>query len=129
ADLASPLLDEGDEPIGERRTQPLTWDLSPAPAENFGTRPPAIVIRSPVRGFTPCRGPRSATLNLPKPVKFTSSPRVNAPEMPSSTASTASDACFLLPIRLSETSRSTNSAFVNLILLVARLRARESNSA
>ena len=51
--------------------------MSPAPAENFGTRPPAIVIRSPVRGLTPWRGPRSATLNLPKPVKLISPPPVS----------------------------------------------------
>ena len=48
--------------------------LRPAPAENFGTLPPGIVIRSPVRGLTPWRGPRSLTLNLPNPVKLTSSP-------------------------------------------------------
>jgi hypothetical protein len=45
--------------------------FSPAPAENLGTRPPAIVIRSPVRGLTPWRGLRTATLNFPKPVKLT----------------------------------------------------------
>ncbi len=56
-DLASPFLDEGGEPVGERCAQPLTFAFKPAPAENFGTRPAAIVIRSPVRGFTPCLGP------------------------------------------------------------------------
>src|SRR6478609_7516047 len=87
-----PLLDEGGQPVRERRpqaTQPLTRVFNPAPAENLGTRPPAIVIRSPVRGLTPWRGPRTATLNLPKPVKLTESPRDSPSVMPSSTASTA----------------------------------------
>jgi hypothetical protein len=56
ADLAAALRDRGREPVGEGLGQaqpPLTVDLSPAPAENFGTLPPGIVIRSPVRGFTP----------------------------------------------------------------------------
>jgi hypothetical protein len=73
--------------------------LSAAPAENLGTRPPAIVIRSPVRGFTPWRGPRSATLNLPKPVKLTLSPRASAEEIVSMTVLMFSLAAFLLPIR------------------------------
>ncbi len=75
ADLAAALGDERREPVGERCGQPpLTFDFRPAPAENFGTLPPAIVMRSPVRGLTPCRGPRSATLNLPKPEKLISPP-------------------------------------------------------
>ena len=54
--------------------QPLTLVFSAEPAEKRGTLPPGIVIRSPVRGLTPWRGPRSATWNLPKPVKLTSPP-------------------------------------------------------
>jgi hypothetical protein len=54
ANLAAALVDERREPVGKRSGQPpLTRDFSPAPAENLGTRPPGIVIRSPVRGFTP----------------------------------------------------------------------------
>jgi hypothetical protein len=58
---------------------PLTFDFKLAPAENFGTRLAGIVIRSPVRGLTPFRGPRSTTWNFPKPGKFTSSPRLSVP--------------------------------------------------
>ncbi len=56
ADLAAAPLDEGRKPVREGRPvcqPPLTFDFKPAPAENFGTLPPAIVIRSPVRGLTP----------------------------------------------------------------------------
>ena len=61
ADLAAALVYERGEPVGEGRAggdqgrsqPPLTRCLRPAPAENFGTLPPAIVIRSPVRGLTP----------------------------------------------------------------------------
>ena len=56
ADLALARLDRARQPVGEGRAQPpLTFCFSPAPAENFGTLPPGIVIRSPVRGFTPWR--------------------------------------------------------------------------
>ena len=81
ADLAAALLDERRQPIRERRSgsaQPLTLDFSAEPAEKRGTLPPGIVIRSPVRGLTPWRGPRSATWNLPKPVKLTSPPPLSA---------------------------------------------------
>ena len=52
----------------------LTAFLRPEPAVKRGTRLAAIVIVSPVRGLRPSRAPRSATWNLPKPVKLTSSP-------------------------------------------------------
>ena len=75
ADLAAALLDERRQPIRKwLLAQPLTLDFSAEPAEKRGTLPPGIVIRSPVRGLTPWRGPRSATWNLPKPVKLTSPP-------------------------------------------------------
>ena len=62
ADLAAALLDERREPIRKwLPAQPLTLDFRAEPALNRGTLPPGIVMRSPVRGFTPCRGPRSAT--------------------------------------------------------------------
>src|SRR5690242_7482353 len=70
-----------------------------------------MVIRSPVRGLTPCRGPRSATLNFPKPVKLTSPPPVSTSVIPSSTVSTASLAAFL--VSNCPAIRSTNSALVN----------------
>ena len=73
--LAATVRDRLGQPVREGLRQlPLTFDLSPAPAENFGDLPPGMVIRSPVRGLTPWRGPRSVTWNLPKPVKLTSSP-------------------------------------------------------
>ena len=82
ADLAAALFDERREPIRERSSAatqpPLTLVFRAEPAEKRGTLPPGIVIRSPVRGLTPWRGPRSATWNLPKPVKLTSSPLLRA---------------------------------------------------
>src|SRR4051794_14858594 len=113
AHLAPALLDERPEPVSERRDYPpLTFFFSPEPAEKRGTLPPGMKIRSPVRGFTPCRGPRSATANLPKPVKLTSPPPWRTFVMASSTASTAWPASFLLPILLSPASTSRNSALV-----------------
>ena len=54
ADLAAALFDERREPVREGlRAQPLTLAFSAEPAEKRGTLPPGIVIRSPVRGFTP----------------------------------------------------------------------------
>ena len=96
ADLAAALFDERRKPICERGlAQPLTLVFSAEPAEKRGTLPPGIVIRSPVRGLTPWRGPRSATWNLPKPVKLTSPPPLSVSVIASSTASTASLARFL----------------------------------
>jgi hypothetical protein len=91
---------------------PLTVFFRPDPAEKRGTLLAGMKIRSPVRGFTPWRGPRSATANLPKPVKLTSPPPLRTEEMASRTASTATPASFLLPILLSLASTSKNSAFV-----------------
>ncbi len=51
----------GEKSGGCSRAQPLTLAFSADPAEKRGTLPPGIVIRSPVRGLTPWRGPRSAT--------------------------------------------------------------------
>jgi hypothetical protein len=45
----------------------LTAFLRPEPAVKRGTFDALIWIGSPVRGWTPCRAPRSATWNLPKP--------------------------------------------------------------
>src|SRR5581483_7393704 len=133
ADARAALGYERRQPIGEglgpAGAQPLTRDLSAAPAENRGTRPPWIVIRSPVRGFTPWRAARSATLNLPKPVKFTSPPPARTSAMLSSTASTASAAAFLLPMRASPARRSTNSALVTRPVLLDLVGGRgQSNS-
>jgi hypothetical protein len=54
-DLTAALSDERREPIREccGNQPPLTLVLSAEPAEKRGTLPPGIVIRSPVRGFTP----------------------------------------------------------------------------
>src|ERR1700742_2859129 len=119
--MAAALLNEGRQPIREldqyrlrpsRPQPPLTLLFSAEPAEKRGTLPPGIVIRSPVRGLTPWRGPRSATWNLPKPVKLTSSPAARAPVIASRTASRASLAALLLPSRSADASWSRNSALV-----------------
>src|ERR1700742_3127633 len=111
--MAAALLNEGRQPIREldqyrlrpsRPQPPLTLLFSAEPAEKRGTLPPGIVILSPVRGLTPWRGPRSATWNLPKPVKLTSPPPLSVSVIASSTASTASPAAFLLPTRSSAAS-------------------------
>ena len=57
ADLTAALLDERRSPIDEV-TQPLTAFFRAEPAENRGTLLAAMVIRSPVRGFTPWRSLR-----------------------------------------------------------------------
>lgn len=51
-DLAAALFNERRSSIDET-TQPLTAFFSADPAEKRGTLPPAMVILSPVRGFTP----------------------------------------------------------------------------
>src|SRR3954465_15535158 len=89
----------------------LTAFLRPEPAVKRGTLLAAIVIVSPVRGLRPSRAPRSATWNLPKPVKLTSSPAPRAVSTDLITASTAEPASFLLN-PLSAATRSTNSFFV-----------------
>ena len=52
ADLAAAFADERRSPIDEE-AQPLTCFLRADPAEKRGTLPPAMVMRSPVRGLTP----------------------------------------------------------------------------
>jgi hypothetical protein len=52
ADLTAALNDERRSPI-DKETQPLTFFFRAEPAEKRGTLPPAMVMRSPVRGFTP----------------------------------------------------------------------------
>src|SRR5262249_34213155 len=94
---------------------PFTFFFRPEPAEKRGTLPPGMKMRSPVRGLPPCRGPRSATPNLPNPVKFTSPPPWRTSVIASSTASTAWPASFLLPILLSRASTSRNSALVTVV--------------
>ena len=59
------------------------------PALNFGTLLAAIWILSPVCGLTPWRAPRSATENLPKPVKLISPPRFSVSSITLRAASTA----------------------------------------
>src|SRR3712207_3191812 len=67
----------------------------PDPAVKRGTLLAAMVIDSPVRGLRPSRAPRSATWNLPNPVKDTALPPFSESEMTWMTASTAAPACFL----------------------------------
>src|SRR5437763_10271055 len=81
---------------GRRGQRYLTAFFSPAPAVNFGTREAPMWIRSPVAGLRPSRALRLDTLNLPKPEKETSLPRLSAPSSVSRKASTASVASFLL---------------------------------
>ena len=52
ADLAATLFYKRRSPINEE-AQPLTCFFSAEPAEKRGTLPPAMVMRSPVRGLTP----------------------------------------------------------------------------
>ena len=85
--------------------------LSPEPAVKRGTRLAAICIVSPVRGLRPSRAPRSATWNLPKPVKLTSPPDFSSSSIELITASTAAPASYLLR-PLFDATLSTNSAFV-----------------
>ena len=77
--------------------------LSAEPAVKRGTFPPLMVIRSRVRGLTPWRSPRSATWNLPKPVKLMSPPDLRVSVIVPSTDSTASVASFLeRPVRFGD---------------------------
>src|SRR4051794_39761231 len=99
------------EDAGDAAYVPLRAFLKSAPALNFGALLAAIWMRSPVCGFTPCRAPRSATENLPKPVKLTSPPRLSVSLTTSMNASTALLAsAFASPA--SDATRSTNSALV-----------------
>src|SRR4029079_5068233 len=96
----------------------LTAALSWLPAENFGTVLAGMVTFWPgFRGLTAVRALRCWTLNLPKPVKTTSSPLDSASLIDSSVASTAAVASFLDRPLLSAT-LSMNSLFVTLFLLV-----------
>src|SRR4051794_6858318 len=84
--------------------------LRPEPAVKRGTLVAAICIDSPVRGLRPSRAPRSATWNLPKPVKVTSPPPLSSPSIVLSTASTAAPASFF-DRPASAATLSTNSCF------------------
>src|SRR3954452_1360818 len=108
----------GGRPRNTSRTRSyLTAALSWLPAENFGTVLAGMVTFCPgFRGFTPVRALRFCTVNLPKPVKTTSSPLDSASLIDSSVASTAAVASFLLSPLLLAT-LSMNSLFVTLVLL------------
>ncbi len=80
---------------------PDTTAFSSAPARNFGTAVFFARTRSPVRGFRTIRAGRTFFSNAPKPVMATFSPRATSRAIVSSTASSASDAAFLLPSKLS----------------------------
>src|SRR5207253_10328999 len=103
--------------------RPFTALLRLLPAVNRGTRDAAIWMRSPVRGLTPCRAPRSLTWNLPKPDTLTSLPRRSASSIAASTASTARPAsCLVRPAR--SATWSTSSDFVTLASSFAKPRMR-----
>ena len=90
--VADPAWSPGRLPrVGE-----LTADLSPLPAENFGTVAALIHTFSPVRGLTPWRAALRDVENFPKPVNVTCSPAWSAPVTTSRTASTASPASFFV---------------------------------
>nr|DAW09899.1 MAG TPA: hypothetical protein [Caudoviricetes sp.] len=67
----------------------MTPAASSAPALNLTTFLAAIVIFSLVAGLIPSRAGRSLIENVPKPRIATLSPSLRAPEMASSTASSA----------------------------------------
>jgi hypothetical protein len=56
----------------------LTASFNPFPALNFGVFIAGILIFSPVLGFLPSLAALAPTLNVPKPVRVTSSPLDNA---------------------------------------------------
>jgi hypothetical protein len=89
----------------------LTASFNPFPAENFGAFEAAIITGCPVRGFLPSRAFRSTTVNVPKPINFTSSPCFKAPVMISNVASTALAASVLVMRDVSATAL-INSFFV-----------------
>jgi hypothetical protein len=111
-DLAATLIDQRRNSICEMRQVVALIDFFKAePALNFGTLLAAIWIFSPVCGFTPWRAPRSATENLPKPVKLISPPRFSVSSIVVRTASTAFVAS-PFPRPDSDATWSTNSDFV-----------------
>src|SRR5512144_2975177 len=82
--------------------------LSALPALNLGWREAATVTGSPVRGLRACFAALVATVNVPKPVSRTSSPRFSASVIAASRLSTAFSASPLRkPVLL--TTVATNS--------------------
>jgi hypothetical protein len=69
--------------------------LRALPALNLGWREAATVTGSPVRGLRACPAARVATVNVPKPVSRTSSPRFSASVIAVSRLSTACSASLL----------------------------------
>lgn len=81
---------------------PDTTAFSSAPARKRGTADFFARTRSPVLGLRTMRAGRTAFSNAPKPVMATFSPRATSRAIVSTTASSASDAAFLLPSKLAE---------------------------
>ena len=99
------------------------------PAVNFGTTVAAMFIVSPVRGCTPWRAARSATLNLPKPASITSPPRLRTSSTVSSAASIASADCLRVrPLRAATASTSWDFVTASVLLLLHG-RSGEASSA
>ncbi|EJX02807.1 hypothetical protein EVA_09085 [gut metagenome] len=63
--------------------------LKAVPAVNFGVRQAGIEIVSPVCGLRPTRAARSEAVNVPKPIRRTSSPAATVSTTISMKASTA----------------------------------------
>ena len=76
------------------------------PALNFGTAVFLILTLAPVRGLRPILAARAARSKVPKPVIPTFLPLATSRMMTSSKPSTAADAAFLPPRRLSRASIS-----------------------
>ena len=90
---------------------PETIALNSAPARNFGTEVALIFTVAPVCGLRPVRAGRSFFSKLPKPVMDTLSPEATALTISSKTASTASEAAFLLPSRRAATASISSALF------------------
>jgi hypothetical protein len=75
---------------------PDTTALNSAPGRNLGTADFLTRTRSPVRGLRTFLAGRTIFSKAPKPVMATFSPRATSRAMVSTTASSASDATFLL---------------------------------
>ena len=125
----SPSTATVDDPRGfgtrSETSYPFTASFNCFPALNFGRLDAGIWIGAPVRGFLPVRADRFATLNLPKPVRRTSSPRLRASVIALHTASTALAASPLL-VPLVEVTAETNSL---LFMSIASLERRNRNRA
>ena len=107
---------------------PFTAFFNCFPALNFGRLDAGIWIGAPVRGFLPVRADRFATLNLPKPVRRTSSPRLRAAVIALHTASTALAASPLLVPLIEVTAEANSLLFISIASLECRNRNRANTN-